>query len=426
MLKKLLKIFDIYGSQFNLRINGQSKFKSAAGGIFSMVTIGILLITIIYFGKNFYRRLNPKLTVEEGLYRNSEIPILEGEDYDTRFVIISFEKFYDSIMKLYTYQYVLSPQNEIIGFEEFFFPECPTELLLNNSIVSSLSDEYLQKNSFKCIKLNDFKIGGDTDDNPHKLVIETQMCSEIDEKYLLKYNITNCDKNFNKTVDMMYLNIWYEKIGFSPNSNFPFTKKNVPTTHFLSKDKINMLKLPISVYHLNDDLGWIFNSTQTSFTFNFMNYNFIQYPSFGDITFPRLAFFIYVSEDYKVFTRTYEKIQDLLAVIGGFMKIVFAFINLLNLLIKAYLLDNYMVGRIFDQGESVNVSHYKNFTGFQNINEIKSAGKKVNNFSLDPQIRSRQDKSLSSRLFFPISKRGMHNFNSLYRKRKIARETSRN
>ncbi len=407
MFEKVFRIFDIYGSPFNLRINGQSKFKSATGGFFSIITFAVLMITIIYFGKNFYRRQNPKLTVEEGLYQNLEMPILDGSDYESKFLVISFEKKIDSIIKFFSLRSLFDSNNEEIGSEQIFTKDCSTEYLLNKSIISKENDIYHSNYAFKCIRLNDFKIGGMSSENNKPLIISTQKCSEIDKLSLVNYNLTHCDMTFNETIDFMPINIWYEKIGFSPNSPFPFTKKIIPTAHFLSKEKNNYLYFPISVYHLNDDLGWIFNSTETLFTFNFMNYNFVQYPSVGqDASYPQLSLVIYVSDDYKVFTRTYEKIQDLLAVIGGFMKIVFALLNILNLLIRAYLMDNYMVGRIFDQGETVSASHYKILAGIQTNTCVKGVNSVLNKINLDPQINSRQDKSINSRLFLSSSKTG--------------------
>jgi hypothetical protein len=405
MIERIIRTFDIYGSPFTLRINGQNKFKSKTGGFFSLLTLGVLLMTIVYFGKNFYQRQNPKLSIEEGLYSNSEIPILDGSDYEDRYFVITYEQRLDSVIKPFTTKPVLDDKRIQIGFEQVFIPNCSKDFLLNKSIIKNEEDFLYSYYSFKCLKLNDFKIGAMSYDTS-PLVINMQKCSEIEQSYLLKYNMTNCQSNYNDTIDYMPLTVWYDKIGFSPNSKSPFREKTVPTTHIISKDKINYVYFPISLYYLNDDLGWIFNSTEISFTFNFMNYNFVQYPSVGpDASYPQLNLVIYVSDDYKVFTRTYEKIQDLLAVIGGFMKIVFALLNILNLLIRAYLMDNYMVGMIFDQGETVNASHYKILAGIEKNTCVKGVNS-VNKFILDPQINSRQDKSINSRLFLSSSKTG--------------------
>jgi hypothetical protein len=391
MIDKFFKTFDIYGSPFNLRINGQNKFKSSPGGFLSMITLLVMLMTIIYFGKNFYKRQNPKITIEEGLYLNSEIPILEGDSYEEKIVILQYSQSLESQIK----PYVAKFSSEDGSITHSYPQDCSKEYLFNNSIIIDSKDPKLEFFSFKCLKLNDFKIGGLPDGNSQipPLIVNWERCLDIPEDIILANNLSSCDKSLNETISFIKLTVWYQKIGFSPNSQFPFNKKYFPTAHIPTSDKNSLIYFPISLYHLNDDLGWIFNSTYYSYSLNFLNFNLIQLPQVFQSDFPQVSLIIYVSDDYKVFTRNYEKIQDLLAVIGGFMKVVFAILNLMNLLIRAYLIDNYMIEKLFDQGDFLNSSYYKrNPRVEKNIN--------VNKFILENRNLSKQDRSINSKLFF--------------------------
>ena len=71
-MNKFFKLFDIYGGEFNLRINGQTKFRSVTGGFFSFITMAIFIWTVISFGKDFYQRKNPKITMQDGFFNEND------------------------------------------------------------------------------------------------------------------------------------------------------------------------------------------------------------------------------------------------------------------------------------------------------------------------------------------------------------------
>lgn len=102
-LSNLVKVFDIYGSNFNLRINNQSKFKSVTGGLLSLITMGVLVFCIVTFGRQFYLRLNPFISIEEGIYMGgSDTPFLMNNSYQENNVIFfSIDKQYDLRYKPY-------------------------------------------------------------------------------------------------------------------------------------------------------------------------------------------------------------------------------------------------------------------------------------------------------------------------------------
>jgi hypothetical protein len=160
----------------------------------------------------------------------------------------------------------------------------------------------------------------------------------------------------------MRMTLWYEKIGFSPNSINPFITKIASSYNILTSDKNTFLYYPLNLFNLKDDVGWIANDIRTSLDFNFLPGEILQYPeTVKNLKHPRTYIVLYVSDDYKVFTRTYSKLQDLLATIGGFMKLVFSILNTFNVFIRIYLIDYYLLNKIFD-----NVSLSSNNPGSSN------------------------------------------------------------
>ena len=347
-MNKIFKIFDIYGSDFNLRINGETKFKSAPGGILSMLTIAVLIWTVVSFGRDFYLRENPRITIEDGIYPGSEIPVLNGSNYQERILVLQYEKIFDKMIKPMTMQI-----NEDGSSKDIYLTECSKEYLYNKTIITPDLNSIYESYAFYCIKLNDFNIGGKPtsvdSSGPLPLIIQWNDCNQLDDSEILTNNLTSCDKTFNDTLSIMRMTVWYEKIGFSPNSKNPFVKKLSSFFNVFNTEKSTFLYYPLNLFNLKDDIGWISNDVQTSLDFNIAPGNIISYPeTVKELKYPRSYVIIYVSDDFKVFSRTYSKLQDLLATIGGFMKLVFSILNIFNTFIRIYLIDYYLVNKLFD------------------------------------------------------------------------------
>jgi hypothetical protein len=266
-MDKFFKVFDIYGSDFNLRINGQTKFKSAAGGLLSMLTIGVLIWTVVSFGRDFYLRENPRITIEDGIYSGSEVPVLNGSDYRDRIVILQYEKVFDKMIKPMT-----TVINEDGSVQDVYLTECSKEYLYNKTILTAENDFMYKSSAYYCLKLNDFNIGGKptttSSSNNLPLIIQWNDCSALDDSEILANSLTSCDKSFNETISIMRMTLWYEKIGFSPNSKNPFVTKISSTFNIFTTDRNTFLYFPLTLFNLKDDIGWISNDVQTSLDFN--------------------------------------------------------------------------------------------------------------------------------------------------------------
>jgi len=121
------------------------------------------------------------------------------------------------------------------------------------------------------------------------------------------------------------------------------------------------------MYKLVDDIGWFVSNPQyamdLSYSQNFVN----MLPSLENLRYPNIYIQFSLTDEFKKFTRTFTRLQDLLALIGGFMKLVFTILNIFNLIIRVYLIDYYLINRIFDNETSTNFRISKN-----NVNLLAS------------------------------------------------------
>jgi hypothetical protein len=347
-MDNFFKVFDIYGSEFNLRINGQTKFRSGVGGLMSMITMGVFIWTVVSFGRDFYMRENPKITIGDGIYPEESIPVLNGSDYQEKYIVLQYEREYDKIIR----PYLLFQKNSTES-DYKYLSKCNVDYLVNKSIVLGEGDFNYHLFTYYCVRMNDFLLGrvstSQNNKNSFPFIFAWDDCENITQDDSERFNLTTCEKNYNSSLNTLNLMVWYEKIGFSPNSKSPFVKKTAFTNYFLFNDRISIIHFPISLYELLDDVGWISNSIDPSYDFNFAQSSIIHHPEpVKNPRYPKANILVYISDNYRLFSRTYQKLQDLMATIGGFMKLVFTILSVFSTMIRLYLIDNYIVDKIFD------------------------------------------------------------------------------
>jgi len=340
-MNKFFKLFDIYGSEFSLRINGQTKFRSVTGGFFSFVTMAIFIWTVISFGRDFYQRKNPKITMQDGFFDENDKTTFKGGDYNEKFVILQTEKIYEKVMV----PYIITNEADLHSATL-----CNVDFLIEKLIVTEKNDPTLDYFSFYCLRLNDYLIGGITSSNYNPLIISFDSCRQTDLS-------NKCNKFDFSTYGNFILNIWYERTGFSPNLSNPFEKKWSVKRFILDNSKNNFLSFPLMVYKLKDDIGWLYENEEDRIDFNFdVNSSYLQANTLNENSSPYFNLNFYFSDEYKMYSRNYSKIQDLLAQIGGFMKLVFTIMNLIIGLIRQYQIDNYIINRIFDDNNNIKIN----------------------------------------------------------------------
>ena len=74
--KKNLEMVDIFGKKFNFTVFYQKYHKTSFGGVLSLLTVLCTVLITLFFGRDFFYRLNPSYTVENvelSLYPNYQV-----------------------------------------------------------------------------------------------------------------------------------------------------------------------------------------------------------------------------------------------------------------------------------------------------------------------------------------------------------------
>ena len=200
MVLDTLKAIDFYGNTSHFNTFGKSKHKTHFGGLLSILTILAMINASVYFGNNFFYRLNPNYIFER---INQANPIMYEMNNSNLFLAFRIED--DDTAEFFNFSqyfklnvtYEISNRNQIS--DPFNLTIYPLEIVDCSSIFDD-KVQYSSPNYIKhsCIKLSNIKLGGYWDGNEVNLI-----------KVKLKYcvNDSNC-KNISEIKDLFMKKIY--------------------------------------------------------------------------------------------------------------------------------------------------------------------------------------------------------------------------
>jgi len=191
--------------------------------------------------------------------------------------------------------------------------------------------------------------------------------------FMFHLNICEHDKN---EIPIKETCLNFEKLKEFLNKRI-FISINVPQVYFDFTDFEDPLKIEYKVYfskisrnilradicHFNfplmkDDRGWIFSDYQyeTNISIDYCDqkidwkndYDYFN-PSSDDILY---GMDIYLDKSYTYYIRTYMKFQDLVAIVGGFIKLITLIFAFLNFFFNEYERDKMIINYFFNSFDS--------------------------------------------------------------------------
>jgi hypothetical protein len=361
-LGKFIRLFDIYGNYFQLRINNQTKFKTLSGGLLSLLTLIILILCVLSFGNDFFKRKNPKISIEEGLFQDSEIPILNGTEYPVKPVVISTYKSFFTYSKL---KVTNLKNNTVISY---YLEECQQDFLDKHFSDVNFT-KYAFTFSFYCFNLNDFELS-----NGGMYVISNDECSKIPATILA--NMTSkgitCNKDIPAVTTSIPISIYTKQLGFKPEAENPFINKTILYPITFLNSYITYASINWDLQYLSNDAGWLIDSVEERTELAPQVYSIQQTP-FDGKKLPLFNIKFSLNDKFRKYNRTYQKLQDVLAALGGFMKLILALLNLFSTFIRSYMIDLFIIDEKFEKEkiqpkENVNTKNLNCSQQSKNIN----------------------------------------------------------
>lgn len=343
---KVLKQFDLFGHSLTFEEDGSSFFKTNPGTILSYSIIISIIVLGFAIGNEIYERKTPILMNGEEIVGREGSTISLSE---FPFIISMSGKFGVPIKQDYRslfnvdVLYMNTASDGKLSFELFYgFSECIIENY-SNDIQDKVTEiiEGIKKNSWNPLCIfhqgkEDFAIA-----NPYSsrdsaaIFFRLTDCNE-DKRESANYANKNkdifksapkCDPNRRIVSDSFFLkfdliNSYYNfKSYSSPINNYLYS-----FTKTLGYGITNSSKMHFGIEKLNSDNGWLFESIAESKIFYFSSSESSTFMMSSDKEIFMLG--VGVNNKIKISYRSYMKIQELFAKIGGLFNAFFLIIKL--------------------------------------------------------------------------------------------------
>jgi hypothetical protein len=346
-----LKHIDFFGERVKIYINKQEAVPTSLGGLFTLTMIALLTAAAWVIGNDVFYRKSP-FSYQESLIAQfypamnmtrQNFPFgLAVADWDG--APIKDDRVFVLELTYYEYKtydngsyYVANETN--IELEPCEFKHFP-----------NITEEQFTKSDlgiYQCLKLDSLELVGYwTEDYFKYLEIRLSMCYKSNDCLPVE-DIASYIKSIRINLNFIYLEPFLENTNFDDPLQHAVTLKYIYAQSLLSKS----MSFGLDQNYLNTDYGLIINDFQTT---DFLKLGVVNPTDPLDIDDEKRAliiFEIYSSNKYTNLFRTYIKIPDIVASVGGLMgigQVIFGYMNLLfsrlnrNLLTinKVFNLDN--------------------------------------------------------------------------------------
>lgn len=393
-----MKDIDIFGNKFQFYHKGDDELKSKFGIVLTILYIICTGVTTYLLGRDFFRRSNPNSSVSSIFTENYEINTLSKSNFSFAF------RFEDVNGKPYQNDQRVYVETQVIYMNK---SDSNSNKYIHTSPRKCEDDDFLDKAFLKrvnmstlyCLEIpSNSKLGGYWDSN---------------DFYFLYMSIVRClpgstNAKNNKTCEVsensvdfgdIYFSFYHQRVVFE-NGNYKNGIYPVLVNKFFNLDinSYKVMNIFTQVFQLNDDKGWIFESKEQLSYFGLSKEELINSnPKAGGLS-EAADLFIYSTREKTIYERTYEKISNVIANVGGivgFFSVIFEYIGnkySINYFVMNYFKENLIEDNFSLKRKSLSKLDMldlekKRSSNLNNINNIsllnENRKNNSNNFVLD-------------------------------------------
>ena len=389
-MKKMLKGLDLFGTTFEFTIFGFRKFHSPVSIFLSIIFYTLTVSFTIVFGLDLINRKNPivmteiqnpinytdftldskKLTFAWRLENNDAITINYTGLIYPKLVYHNFQKFSNGTW-------------DMDRFKVLDAEQCNSEFVTDKKFIDkfNLAD-------WNCIDFSrhNISLGGYWDSTFVKyLELKLYYCPDGDLKSPLCTPIEAL-KESTSGAKKMFFSCIFPIHYFEPNNlNVPLGYEYYNYFTTLSANLQKMERLYLKNAYLDDDQGYFIKESNKSQQVSFEKFqnDVIFKPDnllVDKIADPNIySFIIYFSKTKEKYYRTYMKIQELAAFVGGFIKIVIVAGEILSELYNRYQINIKLINELFEFNENYKNNNYSNQIFIDGVgDDIKNVGNSNN------------------------------------------------
>lgn len=318
-----LSKIDYFGAHPQLSSFGSRSYKSLTGSLFSIAVFAVIIVATFLFGKDFYLKETPRVFTES----------IISDTYDNKTV--------NSTNFNYIFRIEDEDGNYVENVSTFLKFEVRYSIMTYNMSTMKFDSDYRYYEPKTCT--NKSVSDGELINNRN---LSEWLCLDFgpegasfggswsgDFVYYWELDLKNCDSHqncFNANItkqqvdaQQIYFSMFYPTYYFSPGN---FTSPlNIKYKNYYTKlyGSIGLTeRLFFKSYYMSDDQGWIFQDIVPSSIIGFdtIERNIKVVENEEEAIFYSLN--LYFNSDKLTIHRSYMKIQELAALVGGFMKII--------------------------------------------------------------------------------------------------------
>jgi len=376
MMLNILRQVDIFGAKFGFKINNQETYKTAVGGTFSILTLTVVVIFSFFFGQDFYYGINPSVYLNTFVPEKYDPPLpLKPENFTVAWRIEGYNKSAINFTKiLYPIMRSSSLKRNEKDVLEAIFEDVHFELSkcnAKNTKVKEFTNNF-QLDEWYCFDWNkgNFSFGGFWDGDYVNYFQTLLFICENGEVY----NSTNpnCTKledyrEFSNRHKGLVMSIMYPQYYFAADDiKNPLRMMYKNFYYYFNLKTFKIDRIFFNKVTLNDDQGWIFEDIKSS---SLLSVNRIQSEQslneiFDGASSQLYEFNLYTEKSSQVIRRSFMKIQDVSAKVGGFIKFIMTVFTLLDMLFSSHFFNVYIFDKIFsfpEEGLQLNESKFSNY-----------------------------------------------------------------
>jgi len=355
-MSSILAKIDLIGKDFKFKIN-RDKYRTSLGGVISIMLILSIIIACGYFGQDIYFHHNPNYYQKQQLVERYPIQPLSNSNFffalaiqDSNNNLIDDKSYFVHQFTYYRWDRNLTTKKMILTKKTVVeMDRCNTTHLNNSYFIQnrSLSEYY-------CPTINNLDLGGDfvTSDQYYLFKFSVDRCNSITEK---KHNI-KCKTNeevVEKWKGENHIASYIQKTKIDQTNYY------TPIEYFYDYryenydiESLKENRLFYTQSELITDAGLIFSETTFQEPFLLLDSINSDYYTVNDSSLNSMKFYIQLNNSYSYHHRSYITLQQLAAVVGGLMNVVFEVLTYIYGIYADNHLDLYMYNNLFDITEN--------------------------------------------------------------------------
>jgi hypothetical protein len=387
---KTLNKVDSFGVSFNFQINTRDKFKTTLGALFTIIYYLVIFSLFLALGEDVYQRKKPKVTLNTDIKDYREIQLSNKnftyayrvEDNDG-LPIIDDTKFQQKVLYFH-YEMKNGTWNNLIL--KILPPIKCSELSYYKERVAYFN---ISLENWNCVNFDNITLGGNWDGNfVYGFEIITHQCQNGTGVICSpQEEINNLFSPENQNRRIFYSDLSMEVYPSMDDFNEPLKTHLVNNYELLN---IGLTKRNIKTYkstQMINDVGWFFPDylSQDLIISTDISKNDFTFKSEKSIQL--FSQFVYLGRKVDTYNRSYTKIQEAIAAVGGFSRILYILLNFLFYYAAQTYRNLFLLSNLFYENDEINkcdnnfrsVSNNCNSNNVLNNNELN----RINLFNND-------------------------------------------